>query len=93
VLFNGGKLKFQDEFLDKIVFDTNIVAMKFGANEEEAEATDVKYLGNLFGKLDGDLLTGTGVIVDNVESNADNDEGKLVIPDAQVLANLRVSLV
>lgn len=93
VLFSGSKLKFKDSANKKIRFDTDVTNLRFGAEEEEAEKTDVKYAGNEFGKLDGDLLTQTGVIVKNVESNADNDEATLVIPDAQVLANLEITLV
>ena len=94
VVFAGtGKLKFEEPTRKEIRFDTDVTNQRFGLEEEEAEDGDVKYGGNDFGDLDGDLLTQTGVIVKDVESYADNDEARLLIPDAQVLANIVVSLV
>ena len=94
VVFTGtGKLKFEEPTGNKIRLDTDVANQRLGLEEEEAETTDVKYAGNEFGKLDGDLLTQTGIIVKDVESYADNDEAKLVIPDTQALANILVSVV
>ncbi|MFW6173762.1 MAG: hypothetical protein ACOC5T_08460 [Elusimicrobiota bacterium] len=66
-------------------------AAKLGNTEEEAEANDVVYAGTNIGKRDYNVLGFEGIVVKDVEDNADNDEVKFSVPseivEATILAN------
>jgi outer membrane murein-binding lipoprotein Lpp len=61
-----------------------------GANAEEAEATDVIYAGVNIGKRDYGVLGFEGIVIEDVEDNADNDEVRFSIPSEVVEATVLV---
>ena len=64
---------------------------KLGNTQEEAEGRDVKYMDNEYGDLDGDLLSGYGIIAKDLESNSEEDKAKFLIPSEQVFGSLFIS--
>lgn len=73
-----------------LVVDTNFTNEQFGLMKDEAETTDVIYASNTFGTFEYDLLTISGLVVKDVESNADNDELSFSIPSDVVEAEVLV---
>jgi len=74
----------------RVKIATNLVENILGTEEEDAEAGDVLYMGNNFGTLEYDLLTGTGLVILDIENNADNDEVKFIVPSENVEAVVTV---
>jgi len=67
-------------------------AISLGANAEEAEANEVIYdLTKNVGTSDSDVLCDNGVIIEDVENNADNDEVVLQIPSEEVEATITIA--
>lgn len=63
-----------------------------GSDEEDAESSDVILENNLIGNRDNNnILSHSGVLVKNVESNADNDEVSFEIPDEEVFGEITIS--
>lgn len=89
IWFNGNKLVFEDTS-GKLKLDVDFDNLRLGLLEEDAETNDVTYLGNGFGTMDYDLLLGSGVIVLDVENNAENDEVKFKVPSEVVEAVVTV---
>jgi len=66
------------------------VTAKLGEIAEEAEANEVIYGINV-GTSDNDVLCDNGVIIEDVENNADNDEVVLQIPSEKVEATITIA--
>ena len=66
------------------------VTAKLGEIAEEAEANEVIYGINV-GTSDNDVLCDNGVIIEDVENNADNDEVVLQIPSEEVEATITIA--
>lgn len=90
VSFDGNYLIFKDAYNDELKIDVDLANLKLGSLEEDAEAGDVIYAGLNFGTLEYDLLLASGVIVSDVENNADNDEVKFKVPSKLVEATIKV---
>lgn len=85
-----GFLLFEDSYGDVLKISVDIENKKLGTEEEKAEIDDVVYNGIGFGKLDYNLLLGSGVVVLEVEDNADRDEVKFKVPSEELEAIVTV---
>jgi hypothetical protein len=90
VTLDAGKVKLTDSYGKVVKVHTDIVNEKLGALVEEAEATDVKYDGQDFGTLEYDVLTSSGLVIVDVENNANNDEVSFKIPSTELEADIEV---
>lgn len=61
-----------------------------GEEEDDSELTDVVYKTENLGTKDYDVLLSNGFVVKNPENNADRDEVKILVPDDEVQAVLKV---
>ncbi|MFA5396166.1 MAG: hypothetical protein WC346_09190 [Methanogenium sp.] len=63
-----------------------------GSDDEDAESSDVILESNLIGNRDNDnILSHSGILVKDVESNADNNEVSFEIPDEEVFGEITIS--
>ena len=61
-----------------------------GDAEDEAEAKDVIYKGDNKGTMEESLITDEGIIIEDIEDNADNDEVVISVPSDDVTATIIV---
>ena len=89
VAFSLGQTIIIDEDGNWITLDTDADNQRLGSFADDAEVTDVMYNGDSFGTRDN-MLTAFGVKILDIESNADNDEVELSLPDEKLEATLEV---
>ena len=79
---------------DDIVIDVrNDTATNYylGSNQDDADAAEVDINTHDVGTEDFDLMSGYGVIIRNPDSNGNNDEVHLSVPDDQVTATVTIA--
>ncbi len=75
---------------DYIQLDTDFAGERFGALDDEAEATDVKYNNINLGGREYDVLSLYGTVILDVENNLESEEVLFKIPSDRVEANVLV---
>ncbi len=88
----GGNFVLNDGFANVFV-DLTLSATaegKLGLNEDDAEPSDVEYGTTELGTRDDSVRTTFGLVLDDVENNAEKDEVVLKVPSEQLEATLKV---
>jgi len=71
--------------------DANTAMTQLGATSDDAEAGDVQVDGVNIGTREDNILTRYGVLVKDVEANANNDEVEFEVPEDQVEATISMA--
>lgn len=78
--WNGGNIKFVEPTGGQIVLQTDFVNEKLGATEDESEGAELQYNAISLGDRDYSVLTLYGTVLEDPDSNGDNDEVIFSIP-------------
>ena len=72
----------------KLKFDVNGTFAQSGLLKDDAETTDVVYNGINYGTQEESLVTETGLVIKNIDSNSNNDKLEIEVPEEDVKATL-----
>lgn len=78
--WNGGHLKFVEPTGGQIVLQTDFANEKLGTTEDESESAELQYNSIGLGDRDYSVLTLYGTVLQEPDSNGDNDEVIFSIP-------------
>lgn len=89
VVLNSGSLEISSGLDFTISLDTIIADASLGI-EDDAESTDVVYDGDEVGTFENNLLTVNGLIIEDIENNAEADKVIFKVPSENVEATVIV---
>lgn len=80
VSYGNNELQVLEESNGLLSFAFDVTNLRLGMTEEDAEGADVTYEGANYGTSEYDVLTADGLVILDVEQNADDDEVVLAVP-------------
>jgi len=88
---NTGDIEIEFSNGETLEIDANTAMTQLGATSDDAEAGDVQVDGVNIGTREDNILTRYGVLVKDVEANANNDEVEFEVPEDQVEATISMA--